>query len=66
MPYHFTTCGKIDDFVYSCEGEIVFRAIFVQIGEVSTHPPFSILLSDHHFISQPLGVSYFPDEAYVE
>jgi hypothetical protein len=64
--HHFIACGGIDNLVDSCEGKIILGATFDQICEVSTHSPFSILLSDHHYICQPLWVGYFPDEACIE
>jgi hypothetical protein len=40
----------VHDFVNSDEGEVIFGAIFVQVGEIHAHLPFSILLLDHHNI----------------
>ncbi|KAL5547978.1 hypothetical protein UlMin_003209 [Ulmus minor] len=39
----------IDELVYLQEREAVLRAIFIEIGEINTDPPFAILLLDHHF-----------------
>jgi hypothetical protein len=64
--HHFTTCGGINNLVDSCEGGIILGVAFVQIHEVNTYSPFSVLLLDHHYICQPVWVSYFPDETYVE
>jgi hypothetical protein len=45
---------------------MVLWAAFAEIGEVSTHSPFFILLSDHHYICALLRVGHFPDETHVE
>jgi hypothetical protein len=48
--HHLTTCGRIDDLVYSGEGEIILSTTLIQVSEVSAHSPFSILFLDHHHI----------------
>ncbi|KAL5547981.1 hypothetical protein UlMin_003212 [Ulmus minor] len=45
----------VDELVYLREREAVLRAIFIEIGEINTDPPFAILLLDHHYI-----LSYAP------
>jgi hypothetical protein len=48
--HDLTAYDGIDDIVNSCEGEIVLGASLVQISEVFTHSPLSILFPDHHHI----------------
>ena len=51
--------SNIHQLVYPRHGKRVFGARFVQMCEVHTHPPLSILFLYYHCIGQPLRVENF-------
>ena len=51
----------IDQLIYPKKGERIFRTGFVQVCEVYTYPPLSVLLFYHHSVGQPLRVKNFLD-----
>ena len=59
MAYH---C--VDQLIYPRKGEMIFRTDFVQVCEVYTYPPLSVLLFYHHGVGQPLGIKNFLDSPY--
>ena len=55
------TQSRIHWLVYPWKREWVFRAGFVKIGEVYTHPPFPIFLPYYHSVREPGMVLHWPN-----
>ena len=51
--------------LWEWEWVAIFRASFVEVHEIYTHPPFSIGLFNHDDVCQPVRVVYFWDEIYL-
>jgi hypothetical protein len=64
--HHLTTHGGIDDFVDSCEGQVIFWTTLIQVCKIRAHPPFTIFLPYLYDIYQPLRVDHLPDETRVQ
>ena len=54
----------VHQLVYPRKGERIFRTDFVQVYEVYTYTPLSVLLFYHHGVGQPLGIKNFLDSPY--
>ena len=57
-----TASRGIHDPIDPWQGERIFRACFVEIGIINTHPPFFILFAYKDRIGKPIRVIYFFDE----
>ena len=51
----------VDQLIYPRKGERIFRIDFIQICEVYTHPPLTVLLFYHHGVGQPLQIKTLLD-----
>jgi hypothetical protein len=54
-----TAYRGINDMVYSWECEVVFGAVFVEIGVINAHSSFLILFGYKNWIRKPVRMIHF-------
>ena len=57
------SCRGIYNLIYTRRGEAVFRIGIVEVFVVNTYSPFVVFFWDYHYIGQPLGIFYCPNES---
>ena len=63
--HHMPSRG-INDLIYSWQGEVVFRACFIEVCVVHAYPPFVALLRDDYYICKPFRILHLSDKTYTK